>query len=230
MGLPPLTIDDKNSLSIGLYNALKAAINQGHLKPGDKLTEIMIAEHAKISRTPVREALRRMLSEGLLERSGRSLIVTKLNIETLSELCVVREKLEGLASRLAAERRSESDILALDSYNNLLEEAIFNNNFEGVVTTNHAFHSFIWEAAANTYLKNELSTLRDTIFRLQASTLHSKDRQVESLKEHRAITEAIKNGNAFLAENLTEVHFRKAESIRLTNLRMKAIQSSMKNI
>ena len=227
MNLPPLNIDTNNSLSIGLYNALKSAIDHGQLKPGDKLTETMIAKHANISRTPVREALRRMLNEGILEHSGRSLIVTQMNIEALSELCVVRVKLEGLAARLAAERRSESDIIALETFIDMLEEAIQQDNFKDVVSNNHAFHFFIWEAAANNYLKNQLSTLRDTIVRLQASTLHSKKRQEDTLKEHKTIVEAIKNGDALLAERLTEEHFRKAEAIRLTKIRMQTIQNSI---
>ena len=225
MILPPININHQASLSEGLYEALKSAINLGQINSGDKLTETMIAGHANISRTPVREALQRLLNEGFLEQSGRSLTVSKVSIQALTELCVIRENLEGLAARLAAINRSDSDIFALESFNNLFKQAVGNKNLDEIITHNHAFHSFIWEASQNKYLKNQVSLLRDSIIRMQASTLHSEERQLQAIQEHQAITEAIKNSDAELAERLTQEHFRKAEAIRLTELRMKQIRN-----
>ena len=224
MKLPPLNILNTNSLADGLYDALKEAIIQGKLKSGDKLTELTIASHANISRTPVREALHRLLNEGMLEQSGRSLIVSKVSLEALSELCVIRETLEGLAARLTAIKRSESDILALESLNEEFEKSMQEGNSEEIIKNNNFFHFFIWQASQNLYLKNELSMLRESIERMQTSTLHSEKRQIETLEEHRAILEAIKNSDAEKAELLTREHFRKAEAIRLTMLRMKALR------
>jgi DNA-binding GntR family transcriptional regulator len=226
MKLPPLNILNTNSLADGLYDALKEAIIQGKLKSGDKLTELTIAAHVNISRTPVRQALHRLLNEGMLEQNGRSLVVSRVSIETLSELCVIRETLEGLAARLAAINRSESDILSLESLTNDFEMSMNDGNTEEIIKNNYYFHFVIWEASQNQYLKNELSVLGESIQRMQISTLHSIDRQSETLKEHRALLEAIKNSDAEAAESITREHFRKAEAIRLTMLRMKALKNS----
>lgn len=225
MALPPLNIHTTNSLADGLYEALKEAIVQGNLKSGDKLTELTIAAHVKMSRTPVREALHRLLSEGMLQQSGRSLIVSEVSIEELSELCIIRGTLEGLASNLAAINRSDSDILALESLNDDLEKSIKARDTEEIINNNDFFHFFIWQASQNKQLKNDLLNLRESIKRMQTSTLHTEERQIESLGEHREIVEAIKNADADLAEQLTREHFRKAEAIRLTMLRIKAVKS-----
>ena len=224
MTLPPLNIHITNSLADGLYEGLKEAIVQGKLKSGDKLTELTVAAHVKMSRTPVREALHRLLREGMLQQSGRSLVVSKVSIEELSELCIIRGTLEGLAANLAATNRSDSDILALKSLNEDLETSIIKGKSEEIIKNNHFFHFFIWQASQNKQLKNDLLDLRESIKRMQTSTLHSEERQIETLNEHREIVEAIKNSDADLAEQLTREHFRKAEAIRLTMLRIKALK------
>lgn len=225
MSLPPIQIPTASSLADGLYEGLRNAILEGALQPGDKITERSLALHVKISRTPVRQALQRLQNEGMLEPSGRSLVVSNVSLETLTELCIVRQTLEGLAAYLAAMKRNESDLFALTNILNDMESAVEKNDFNTIIHTNNSFHTLIWQASQNQYLIQRLSELRSSIMRMQNSTLHSKERQIESLEEHREILKVISNSDAEAAERLTREHFRKAENLRIAMLKIKAIKN-----
>ncbi|AFZ69577.1 GntR family transcriptional regulator [Deinococcus peraridilitoris] len=222
MPLPPINIPTHTSLADGVHEALRAAIIRGVLDAGVKLTEVSLAGHLNVSRTPIREALRRLQAEGLLVPSGRSLMVSEVSLEALAELCVVREALEGLAARLAASQRNDIDLWVLADLNNSMHRAVEEDDFQTVIRTNHAFHSTVWQAAHNGYLTTRLAELRETIERMQTSTLHTHERRVEALQEHEEILLAIKSSDADGAERVTREHFRKAEAIRLRQLRLKA--------
>jgi len=100
--IPPLHIEGHRSRSHALYEHLRKAIHDGTLRPGERLIEEVLAEAAGVSRTPVRETLRRLEAEGLVEDADRGMVVTSLSDTDLLELCAVREVLEGMAAALAA--------------------------------------------------------------------------------------------------------------------------------
>lgn len=222
MALPPFQIDTSTSLAVGLYEALRGAIMRGELKAGEKLTEVSLAEHVHISRTPVREALRHLQRDGLLESAGRSLIVSPVDVDAMMEMCVVRETLEGLAARLAASYRGEADLLALSDLQETMRAASAENDVPAVVRANHRFHSTIWRASRNRYLARQLQELRQSIERLQTSTLNSSERRAEAEAEHEEILAALHAADTEWAERATRQHFRNAESLRLRLLRLKA--------
>ncbi|ACO47973.1 GntR family transcriptional regulator [Deinococcus deserti] len=222
MALPPFQIDTSISLAAGLYEALRGAILRGELKAGEKLTEVSLAEHVQISRTPVREALRHLQLDGLLESAGRSLIVAPVNLDAMMEMCVVRETLEGLAARLAASYRGEADLLALADLQETMCAASAVNDVAAVVRANHRFHATIWHASRNRYLARQLQDLRQAIERLQTSTLNSSQRRAEAEQEHEEILAALQAGDMEWAERATRQHFRNAELLRLRLLRLKA--------
>ena len=85
------------------YELVLDAIDQGLYRPGDRLVESELAERFGVSRTPIREALQRLETQSLLTRDGRSLIVASLDHAQMAELYVVRQELEGLAAKLAAQ-------------------------------------------------------------------------------------------------------------------------------
>ena len=86
------------------------AIDQGEFRPGDRLVETELADRFGVSRTPIREALQRLETQGVLARDGRSLVVASLDHDQLGELYVVRGELEGLAARLAAQHAAPEEI------------------------------------------------------------------------------------------------------------------------
>ena len=220
MPLPDFELTS-GSLSEGLYQALREGIITGDIKPGERLTEQAVAEHADISRTPVREALKRLQDEGLLKSEGRTTVVAIPSLEELNDLYSVRETLEGLSARLAATFRSESEVLMLEHMLGLLRTATLEGDSAAIIQTNRAIHESLWQASRNRYLIDQLRTLRSFIDRLQASTLRVKERSAEALKEHEQIHLAIANRDPDLAEKLVRQHFRNAEATRMMLLRMR---------
>ena len=220
MPLPPFTLPGRQSRAQELYEVLSQAILDGTLQPNERLVEETIAEMASVSRTPVREALRKLEADGLVRVTHMGIVVAGFSLEELSDLCAVRETLEGMASRLAATLRSDLTVSTLQHIMAQTREACQQGDVRRLVQLNHAFHDCIWEAARNRYLAQQLRLLRRLIERLQHSTLESPQRQKEMVDEHQAILDAIIRQDAEGAERETREHFRKAMAVRLSNLAM----------
>ncbi len=222
MPLPEFDLTKSNgALSEGVYQTLQSAIIKGGLKPGERLTEEAVAKHAEISRTPVREALRRLQDEGLLQTEGRSTVVAVPSLDELNDLYTVRETLEGLAARLAASFRNEKELLMLEKLLETMRQATSDGDVSKIVNANAGIHETIWQASRNRYLMQQVGNLKNLIDRLQASTLRLPERRVEALQEHEQIHKAIVAKDADSAEMLVRQHFRNAEATRLMLLRMR---------
>jgi DNA-binding GntR family transcriptional regulator len=198
-----------------VYESLRQQVLDGSLRPNDRLIEQAIAQEAGVSRTPVREALHRLEVDGLVQSKGRSIVVAELSGEDLTELCTVREALEGLAARLAALARSEIDVATLRQLLVECGEAAKDDDVSRFIDNNHAFHEVTWASARNRYLARQLGLLRSLIERRQSTTLADPARRIEALNEHAAIAHAIATGDPDLAEASARAHFRKASSIRI---------------
>jgi DNA-binding GntR family transcriptional regulator len=230
MPLTKIVLPGKRSKAEELYEFLSNAILDGKFEPGERVVEESIAALASVSRTPVREALRRLEADNLIQDTGQGLVVGSISPGELAEFCIVREVLEGLASRLAATARSEIDVLNLQSILHDYQQATEQKDVQRLVALNHAFHETIWQAARNGYLFRELITLRRNIERLQNTTLSQQHRQRESLEQHKAVLEAIINQDGDTAEQLARQHFREAMAIRLRMERIagEALNSSLR--
>jgi DNA-binding GntR family transcriptional regulator len=215
MPLTKFVLPGKRSKAEELYEFLRTAILDGVLEPNERVVEENIAVMASVSRTPVREAIRRLEVDNLLQDTGRGLVIGSVSPDELAELCAVREVLEGMASRLAATARSEIDVLNLQNILHDYQQATEKQDVQRLVALNHAFHETIWQAARNRYLFHELVTLRENIERLQKTTLHEPGRQREALAQHKIVLEAIINQDGDTAERLARQHFREAMAIRL---------------
>ena len=215
MPIPPLRIEDHHlSRSQALYEHIRGAIHSGVLRPGERLVEEALAKAAGVSRTPVRETLRRLEAEGLVEEADRGMIVTSLSDTDLLELCAVREVLEGMAAALAARSRSALEAKTLQSLLEAMRMATDGSDVGALVTLNHKFHETIWKASRNRYLRRRLADLRGGIERMHDPSLASMDRRRESLDEHARIVDAIIEGSAEMAERATREHFQNAEAFR----------------
>jgi DNA-binding GntR family transcriptional regulator len=215
MPLTKFVLPGKRSKAEELYEFLRTAILDGILEPNERVVEENIAVMASVSRTPVREAIRRLEVDNLLQDTGRGLVIGSVSPDELAELCAVREVLEGMASRLAATARSEIDVLNLQNILHDYQQATEEQDVQQLVALNHAFHETIWQAARNRYLFHELVILREKIERLQKTTLHEPVRQREALAQHKAVLEAIISQDGDKAERLARQHFREAMAIRL---------------
>ena len=206
----------KVSRSGVLYNLLREAILNGELGPGERLVEDAIAREAKVSRTPVREALHRLESDGLVQPSSQGVVVTAHSEDELYDLCIARLGIEGLVARLAAGARTELDVANFDHIIEETRRATTLADVPRLVELNHAFHEAVWRAGRNRYLANELRLLRSLIERLQPTTLRVRSRQLEAYRQHLDLADAVRHGDASGAEAIARRHFETAMAIRLS--------------
>ena len=217
-----ISLPGQRSRAVELYDFLRGAIADGRLQPGDRLVEAKIARLASVSRTPVREAIRMLDADGLVRPANDGLVVVGLTAQEISDLCIVRETLEGLATRLAATTRSEIDVMTLERLLALCQEAAAVGDLARASALSHAFHETIWQSTGNEFLAKELRELKQRVDRNQASTLMAPGRVEEALEEHRQLFMAIRDRNAQLAQAVAESHFRKAMAIRLADVNASA--------
>lgn len=200
-----------------LYAILRSAIFNGTLQPNERLVEDAIATAANVSRTPVREALRKLEMEGLVQQSGRLKLVAAPTPHQLSDVLTVRVHLEGLAGRLAAVNRIEGQVHQLQEIYSASLEAARLSDGEQTILLNDAFHNTVWQAAGNEYLLQQLTLLRGSVQRLQHThtMLSHRERLYAALDEHNLILQAVAEQDAKAAELHCQTHFRNAAAIRL---------------
>lgn len=200
----------KERASDRAYRVLRDEILDGDLAAGAVLGEVELAERLGVSRTPVREALSRLVADGLVATSGaRGLEVTAFDDEHLDELYELREALEVTAARLAASRRQTEIFESLRSRFENSARALSAGNSAAVADYYQLVSDFddaIDEAVANTYLSHALHTVRVHSVRARRLARSNVDRLVASAGEHLLIVEAILEGDSTLAANATQVH------------------------
>jgi DNA-binding GntR family transcriptional regulator len=197
------------------YEMLKQAIFTGEIPPGQPLVEVALAEWCGVSRTPIREALLRLEQDGFLDRSDHGLIVRERSPEEILDLYYTRMVLEAAAARVAAERRSDHDVLSIRW---ALEngESVPDTDSSAMVAVNQRFHRAIWRASHNESLVDLLGRLELHLARYPGTTLSSPGRWVAARIEHRQILEAIERRDGDEASAIAMAHFREARDIRLT--------------
>lgn len=195
-----------------VYNVLREAIVNGEFMPDEKITEMEIAEHLNVSRTPVREAFRMLELEELITiipQQGVFVSGIKSRKE-IDDIFRVRMVLEGLAAYLAALNINEEQRKKLKKYADQIEQCILDNDLKGCVKIDIAFHSIIKEASGNKWLERFLDSLFVQSTRFRMKSLSQEGRMVNALNEHRRLGEAITHGDADLAREYMEEHIRQA--------------------
>lgn len=196
------------------YARLREAIYAGKLRPGSRLREIELSEWLGVSRTPTREALRRLESEGLCSRGIRGgLVVTQLDSQQILELYALREALEGMAAGLAARHASETEIASLRGL--VAEQRAAGTDTNRLSRLNRDFHEVLYRAARNRYLLDALGSLRDSLALLRDTTYTVGGRPATALAEHQRIVEAIRRQDALAAEEAARKHIQMSGNARL---------------
>jgi DNA-binding GntR family transcriptional regulator len=200
-------------------DAMREAILDGVLAPSTWLREDELAGAFEVSRTPVREALRRLADEGLAVKTAHhGTVVAPLSLEDVLALYVVRENLEGLAARLAATRCPAGLVESLDEIGGQMRTSAERGQVDALARQNLSFHRALREAAANTYLDRFLGQVEHAVRRVPVSTLAAPGRAAEAIAEHDAIVRAIEDRDPDRAERAATEHMRKAREIRLSVL------------
>lgn len=204
-----LRIDSANVLQTRggfVADKLREAILRGHLKPGEKLDQNEIAGLLNVSRSPVREALRTLAAEGLVEVvPHRGAVVAELSPAELEEIYFIRGILEGMAARLAAPKVDSERIAALQT---ILEELEQTTNLDRWLELNRRFHHTIYKVANRPRLLSIIKNLRDTSTPYIRQYIASSEHMDEAKISHRHIFEACANRDGVLAQQETEKHLK----------------------
>ncbi|WBU60931.1 GntR family transcriptional regulator [Paracoccus albus] len=204
-----------------VYERLCEDIRSGVLSPGSRLREAEIAERHAVSRTPVREAIRRLEAEGLVDHLPRSgAIVRKLDYSETMELYEMRTVLEGTAARLAARAASSVELEELQAINDEMREA--DGHADRLVTLNRQFHHLLHEAARNRFLIKSMASVDNTLLILGASSMHLPERAVAAVDEHSKVLDALLARDGLAAESAMRRHMERAQFARLKILRHSA--------
>jgi DNA-binding GntR family transcriptional regulator len=202
-----------------VYRALRHGIVHGDLAPGQRLRSDALATEMRVSRTPVREALRKLEAEGLVAHSGPRLVVRALSEQDLTELFYVREALEGMAARLAAENATPSEIEQVRELLDDMEIVHQRGDLGALRRLSGMFHQLVCRASHNNRLLESLQSLLDHVRQMQTSTLYQEGRPADALKEYRALLQAIEARDADRAETLAREHRRRTLLLRKDMLR-----------
>ena len=200
------------------YERLCEEIRSGKLPPGSRLRETEIAERLAVSRTPVREAIRRLEADGLVDHLPRSgAVVRKLEYPELMELYEMRTVLEGTAARLAARAASPVELEELVAINDEMRAAA--GRPEAVIGLNRQFHKLLLDAARNRFLLRAMATVENTLLILGTSSMAMPDRAREAVDEHREVLDALLARDGAAAEAAMRRHMERAQFARLRILR-----------
>lgn len=185
---------------------IREAILRGYLKPGQRLDQNEIAELLNVSRSPVREALRTLAAEGLVQvYPHRGAVVAELSPEELEEIYFIRGVLEGLAARLAAPKMDDDRIATLGE---ILQELEATTDPGRWVELNRRFHHTIYQAASRPRLISIIENLRNTSAPYIRQFIASSEHMREARESHRRIFEACKMRDGMLAQEETQKHLK----------------------
>ncbi|CEP69337.1 Transcription regulator HTH, GntR [Moorella glycerini] len=186
-----------------IYNMLREAIVSGELKPGERIVLRKIASDLGVSAIPVREAIKQLEAEGLVDVSAHSEVtVSRLSEKDFRELSSIRVVLEAYATRLTAERITPEILAELEQQIKEMEACVRNDDYRRYGILNRRFHQTIYTHCGNEQLKKIIDDLTVRTDRARALFAYNRTRFKESLKEHRAIVEAMAKGQPEIAEKV----------------------------
>ena len=214
--LNPITLDSYQPLRETICESLRDAIRRGILRPGERLMEIQLAEELGVSRTPVREAIRKLDQEGyVVMMPRRGTYVASMSIRDVNEIFEIRTALESLTCGLAAERVSDEEQEQLQRCLVLIGSFMKAGNIEKVVQTDIEFHDTLYKASRNERLVGIISNLREQLTRFRTLSMSYPGRLEATLEEHRTMVEAIAKGDVKAARRAAERHMEHSEQTLL---------------
>ena len=212
----PVEGDDR-SLAEVACDEIRRAIREGRVATGAHLTEVDLASWLGMSRTPIREAMRRLQSEGLLlNQPFRGALVMRLDADDMRQMFAVRELLEPAAAAACATNAGPAEIAALKAI--LGQEAALLNDPAALIPLNRQFHDIILESARNQFLSKAIAGVYSLIPLLGDSNLLNGPHAHEAHAQHRPIVDAIERHDAARAEAVAQEHVRHSLKTRLTRI------------
>lgn len=215
-----MSSSDPSDLSQGAtaFSELMAAIKNGLYQPGDRLRETEVAERLGLSRTPVREAMRRLEAENIVEHRPRiGAVLRKLEQSEVVQLYEMRFVLERTAAEMAAKHAAEAEIDEMDALNNLISQSL--GSPAQAAAFNQQFHRTIYLAARNQFLLDAARAMNNALLLLGPTTLADPARIDMVVAQHGEIIAALRAGDKSAAGAAAETHLRTSLGHRLAVMR-----------
>lgn len=198
-----------------IYDALLDAIRNGTYAPGDRLREVEIAERLNFSRTPVREALRRLEADGIIEHRPRiGAAIRKLSHAEVVELYEMRVVLERTAAQMAAKHGVAAELDCLQSLNDDIATLV--NDPASAAAVNQRFHRALYDATRNRFLLESARALNNALLLLGPTTLADGERIEVVCRQHQDIIDALRRGDAVAAGEAADTHLQTSLRHRLS--------------
>jgi DNA-binding GntR family transcriptional regulator len=190
-----------------VIGTLRTAILRGQVAEGQRLSEPALARELGVSRTPVREALRALEKEGLIQRTpGRGITVVEVTPEDADEIYTIKSVLEGVAVRLACQRATDKELERLYRYVDEMQALAEQDDIGAYAEVSREFHAALIKASRSRRLSDVYRIVGAPIQRLRVFALSQPGRPRESVREHRAILDAIARRDPEAAERLIRAH------------------------
>jgi DNA-binding GntR family transcriptional regulator len=202
-----LKIEGYELLNQKVYRLLKESIIKGFLEPGTKLLENKIAEEMQVSRTPVREAMQKLVAEGFVKTApNQTMVVTEVSPEDVKEVLQIRGVLEGLAARITAKKINRQEIDELENVVTKMSLHVSRENLSSYCKVDDEFHNLILNICGNKWIIQIRDNLGSFIYRFRIKSLSIPGRLKHSLEEHQAIMESLKKHDSAKADRLSQIH------------------------
>ena len=199
------------SLADQVFEKLENDIIVGVYPRGEVLTELKLVEQLGVSRTPIREALRRLEQERLIKDSGKGSVVLGITLEDLEDIMNIRQHVEGLAAYYAAQNASEESKNTLKHISELQDFYFEKRDIDNLQKMDDQFHDALYEMSQRTVLHDTLLPLHHKTMRYRKAAIKNEQRLENSVNEHREIIKAITDGNGELAQKLMSKHIENAK-------------------
>lgn len=200
---------ENKSLTSLIFDKIREDILNDRYSSGEKIVEAKLAEELGVSRTPVREALKQLELDGLVENiPNRGVIVKGISIQDIHDIYTIRMAIEGIAAQWATERMDDEELAELKEVYELMEFYTFKNDVGKIFELNTRFHEIIYMATKSRYLEHVLKDFQLFIQSTRNKSLRSEGRIDTALTEHKEILDAFLDRDVDRAINKVTVHIR----------------------
>lgn len=199
------------SLAEQVFDRLETEILSGKYTPGEILTEMKLVSDLGVSRTPIREALRRLEQEHIIEVTQKGILVLGVSQKDLEDILEIRIRIEGLAAGMAAARITDEELAELRETIELQEFYVPKHDADRINGMDSKFHLLIYRFSGSTPLYDTLMPLHKKVLKYRKASVENEIRSTHSSQEHRAIFEAIAAHDSELAEARMRAHIANAK-------------------
>lgn len=214
--LEPVQTREYSPIREEVFTMLRQAILTGKLQPGDRLVERELAEQLGVSRTPVREALRKLELENLVTHIPRKgVVVSEISRKDVIEIFDIRACLEGLAASLAAQKATRDELQGLRALLNEMEIAASNRDYEELNEIHDEFHRRLFDIADSPRLVQMINSLSDYISRFTKTGYSIPGRSSAAMQEHQDLLEALEARDSSRAEKIAGHHVMNTKTVVL---------------